>query len=204
MQDLIILGTGVHAQEMVEIVDRVNAAAATWNLIGYVSKNGDNAGEVFNGLPVLGGLEQIDQRAEACLVPAFGWPVRELPMERVVSLIDPSSVVSRTAKIGRGCVLYPFCFVGLNAVLGDFVFCLSGVCINHDDVIEDGVSLASGAKLAGFVHLEQDVYCGQSCAIRQKLRVGRKSLVGMGAVVVKDVPANVVVAGNPTRIIRDR
>ena len=37
MRDLLILGTGVHALEMVEIVERVNRAAATWNLIGLIT-----------------------------------------------------------------------------------------------------------------------------------------------------------------------
>ena len=34
MRDLIILGTGVHAAEMVEIIAQLNADAPTWNLLG--------------------------------------------------------------------------------------------------------------------------------------------------------------------------
>jgi len=121
-----------------------------------------------------------------------------------VSLIHPSAVVSRTAHIGVGCVIYPHCYVGLNARINDFVFCLSGCIINHDDVIEERVIFASGVTLAGVVHVESDCYLGQGCQVRQHLRIGRNSLIGMGAVVVTDVPPNSVMVGNPARKLRER
>jgi acetyltransferase-like isoleucine patch superfamily enzyme len=39
--------------------------------------------------------------------------------------------------------------------------------------------------------------------VRQNLRIGRDSLVGMGSVVIKDVPPSSVMAGNPARKLRD-
>lgn len=203
MRDLLILGTGVHAAEMAEIVERINRVAPTWNLLGYVAYDGQRAGEDFNGYPILGGRETIDERLDAALVPDYEWPkAHPLPRERVLSLIDPSAVVSRTATLGIGCVLYPGVFVGLNARLGDFVFALSGCRINHDDIIEDRVALASGVTLAGNLHIEADCYLGQSCSVRQFTRIGRGSLVGMGAVVIRDVPPGAVVVGNPARVLR--
>jgi len=205
MRDLIILGTGVHGGEMAELVERVNRVAPTWNLLGVISPTGDDVGTLHNGCSVLGGPEVLERCPEAALVPDNAWPrTLEVPRERLVSLIDPSCFVSRTARLGAGCVLYPHCYVGLHAVLGDYVFALAGCTINHDDVIEDRSVLASGATLAGAVHVEPDCYLGQSCTIRQYTRIGRGSLIGMGAVVVKEVPPNSVMAGNPARRLRDR
>jgi sugar O-acyltransferase (sialic acid O-acetyltransferase NeuD family) len=205
VRDLLILGVGVHALEMVEIVERVNRVAASWNLLGYLAADESHPAEPQNGYPVLGTLEQLSRYADACLVPAFGWPVSQLvPRERLVSLIDPTCFVSRTATIGAGSVLYPGCFVGLNARIGDFVFCLSGCKINHDTVLEDRVTLASGVTLAGSIHVEADCYLGQACVVREELRISRGSMIGMGAVVVKDVPPNSVVVGNPGQRLRDR
>jgi acetyltransferase-like isoleucine patch superfamily enzyme len=116
----------------------------------------------------------------------------------------PTMKSSRTANIGRGCVIYPHCFIGLNARVGDVVFALSGCVINHDDVIGDRVTLASRAALAGEVTVEPDCYLGQGCLIREKLTIGHGSLIGMGAVVVEDVLPNSVMAGNPARRLRDR
>lgn len=201
MRDLLILGNGVHGAEMAEIVERINAVRPTWNLLGFVSPQTEQSGRERNGYPVLGGLDAFAKYPAACLLPDNEWP-RSLPVpsERLISLVDPSAFVSRTAKVGRGCVLYPHCFVGLNASLGENVFCLSGCILNHDCVLEDRVVLASGVTLAGSVVVESECYLGQSCTVRQRQRIGRGSLIGMGAVVVKDVPPGSVIIGNPGRL----
>jgi sugar O-acyltransferase (sialic acid O-acetyltransferase NeuD family) len=204
MRDLLILGNGIHNLEMAEMVERVNRVQPTWNLIGFVSADGRGKGDARNGYPVVGGPEAIARCPGAALVPEFGWPREGTPRERLVSLIDPSAFVSRTATIGAGCVNYPNCFVGAQARIGDYAFVLSGCVINHDDVLEDGVTLASGVMLAGEVHVEADCYLGQACTVRQQLRIGRGSMIGMGAVVIADVPPGVVMAGNPARVLRER
>lgn len=206
MRDLLILDTGVHTQEMVEIVGRINEVKPTWNLLGYITRDEKLVRQSLNGVPVVGTAADLPRYPDAALVPGNegDWKQgKDLPRHQLVSLIDPSVFVSRTARIGVGCVFYPGCYIGLNAKIGDFVFCLSGSTINHDDVIEDRVVMASGVTLAGVVHVEPDCYLGQSCTIRQYLKIGRHSLIGMGAVVVKNVPPNSVMAGNPARKIKD-
>ena len=202
MRDLIIAGTGVHSAEMAEIVERINRVEPAWNLLGYLSPDGSRIGEVRNGYPVLGPPEAVEDYPDTVLVPDNEWPRSPgLPLDRLVSLVDPSAYVSRTASIGRGCVFYPSVFVGLNARIGDRVFVLSGSVINHDDILEDGVVVASGVTLAGSVHVESGCYLGQSCSVRQETRIGRGSLIGMGSVVLSDVPPGSVVVGNPGRLM---
>ena len=202
---LVILGAEVHAAEMAEIVERANLAKPTWNLLGFLSPSDEQVERTVNGYPVLGSAKRIPEHPQAAFVPSFGFPQGLLPpLDRMVSLVDPSAFVSRTATIGRGCVIYPHCFIGLNARVGDVVFALSGCVINHDDVIGDRVTLASRAALAGEVTVEPDCYLGQGCLIREKLTIGHGSLIGMGAVVVEDVLPNSVMAGNPARRLRDR
>ena len=204
-KELIILGTGAHAREMAEIVERINRLASTWKLLGFMTpeERAERPSDV-DGYPVLGALMDLGRYPDAHVALEYGVPWPEWPRDRVATLIAPDAFVSRTARIGAGCVIYPNCFVGANAVLGDQVFMLSGSVVNHDDCLEDRVTLCSGVTLAGFVHVESGVYLGQACTVREGLRVGRGSLVGMGSVVVADVPAGCVVAGNPARRLRDR
>jgi acetyltransferase-like isoleucine patch superfamily enzyme len=208
MKDLIILTADPHAFEMADIVERINQDKKTWNIIGYVLYTQDEADKYteLNSYPVLGTFGAFDKYPQAAILPRESGPIKgvTIPRERLATIVDPSSFVARTASIGAGCVIFPNCFIGRGAKLGDWVFSLSGSIINHDCVLEDCVTLCSGVTLAGAVHVEDHCYLGQGCNIKQYLKIGRNSLIGMGAVVVKEVPPNAVMAGNPARKMRER
>jgi sugar O-acyltransferase (sialic acid O-acetyltransferase NeuD family) len=192
--------------EMAEIVERINRVSPAWNLLGFFSEKNryeKRRGLTLDGWRVLGTIEDLANYPNAAL--AIGNEFKDpFPMERAVTIHDPTAFVSRSAKIGNGCVIYPGCFIGHNAVLGNRVFILSGSVLNHDNVLEDGVCLCSNVTLAGGVHAEAGAYLGQACSVRQYLRLGKDSFIGMGAVVVKDVPPNAVMVGNPARKLKDR
>ena len=207
MNNLLILGVGPHAIEMVRIVERINEVSPTWNLLGHIARDEDSVdpvGSLFD-IPVLGKREVIDEYSDSYLAFEHDFldPV-DVPRERWASLVDPACFLSPGSSIGAGCVLYPRCFVGSNARLGDRAFVLSGSIINHDDTLEDSVSVAGGVMIAGSVSVERGCYLGQGCNIRQMVRVGAGSLIGMGAVVLDDVAPNSVMVGNPARRLRDR
>ena len=213
MKDLLILGAGPHAQEMADIVRQINHVAPTWNLLGFLvsQAQADRVGETLGcGYTVLDTYAAVGRYPDAFLALEYNavqFTARgfsDFPARQMASLIAPTAFVASTARIGQGCVIYPQCFVGHNAVLGDRVFVLSGSVINHDDYLEDDVTVASNVSLAGFVRVEAGCYLGQACTVRQYLRIGRGSLIGMGSVVIADVPPNSVMVGNPARKLRDR
>ena len=207
MKDLIILGGIAHGAEMAEIVERMNHVKNVWNLLGFIvsEEEMEKKRSELNGYPILGTSELLVKYPNAFFAPDVSTWARSLniPLSRMISLIDPSAFVSRSARIGVGCVIYPHCFIGLNAVLGNYVFCLSGSIINHDVVLEDRVVITSGVSLAGYVHVERDCYLGQACTCKQFVRIGSNSLIGMGSVVLDDVPASSVMIGNPARKLKE-
>ena len=202
MKDLIIPSIGIHALEMAEIVERINAVTPSWNLLGFLARDGQDRGAgAIHGYRILGSIKDIHRFLDCWFIPDNERPA-ELPEGRAATIVDPTAFVSRSARIGAGCVIYPHCYIGANAVLGNRVFVLSGAVINHDDRLEDDVVLCANVSLAGSVHVEAGCYLGQACTVRQFLRIGRKSMVGMGSVVVRDVPPETVVAGTPARVLR--
>ena len=52
------------------------------------------------------------------------------------------------------------------------------------------------------VHIEDNVWIGDSAIICKGVTIGANSIIGAGSVVTKDIPDNVIAAGNPARVIR--
>jgi UDP-3-O-[3-hydroxymyristoyl] glucosamine N-acyltransferase len=73
------------------------------------------------------------------------------------------------------------------------------VFIAHNVTIGARSILVAGCEISGSVQIGQDCWIGPLSTIRDGLLIGQKSIVGMGAVVTKNVAANKTVAGNPAR-----
>ena len=59
-----------------------------------------------------------------------------------------------------------------------------------------------GLQFNNDVHIGKNVWVGAGAIILPGITIGDNSVVGAGAIVTKDVPENVVVVGNPARIIK--
>ena len=113
--------------------------------------------------------------------------------------IGTKSVVEHHVEIGDGarihsqafvpefCVLKKGCWIGPNAVLTNAPYPKSPDAKNN---------------LKGVI-VEEDAKIGANSTLLPGVVIGKNALVGAGSVVVKDVPKNRVVAGNPARIIKD-
>lgn len=69
--------------------------------------------------------------------------------------------------------------------------------------VQPAERMVSGAIRKAPVVLEDDVWIGANSLILKGVTVGRGSVVGAGSVVTKSIPAGVIAAGNPARVVRE-
>jgi sugar O-acyltransferase (sialic acid O-acetyltransferase NeuD family) len=171
-------------------------------------------GKSFHGYPVLGRYAEAGRFPDALFSTWIGGTgtylnrprvIAELnlPPERFVTLVHPTSCVSRRARLGRGVVIYQNCTASSNVVLGDHVLVLPNSILSHDDEIGDYTLITGGVAISGSVKVGRSCYLGTNCAIHQGVTIGEGSLIGMGSVVRHDVPPYSVVVGNPARLLRE-
>lgn len=120
------------------------------------------------------------------------------------SVIAENVVILDGNEIGCGAVLSPFVTVTSNAKIGKYFHANLYSYVAHDCVIGDFVTFAPGVKCNGNVVIEDYAYIGTGASIiqgksKRSLTIGRGAIVGMGAVVTKDVAPGVTVFGNPAR-----
>lgn len=72
--------------------------------------------------------------------------------------------------------------------------------VAHNVKIGKNCLITSGVIIGGSAEIGNDVYIGIGALIRNKVKIGDGAVIGMGAVVVDDVPPGVTVVGNPAKI----
>jgi UDP-2-acetamido-3-amino-2,3-dideoxy-glucuronate N-acetyltransferase len=136
--------------------------------------------------------------------------------------------VSKTANLGKNVKIWHFAYVGDNTIIGDNVMIGSLAHIDYAvkignntriegsvyipplTVIGNNVFIAPGAtftndpypmspKMIG-VTVEDGAIIAARAVIKPGVTIGKNAVVGMGAVVTKDVPSETVVLGNPARV----
>ena len=125
-----------------------------------------------------------------------------IPVEQYHTLIHPSAIVPRTAKIGFGAHIGPATCIAPFAVIGNFCVINRHASVGHHTTMDAFSCLNPGVTLAGCCHLEMHSTVGAGATIIDQIRIGENSVVGAGSVVTKDIPANVVAYGVPAQVVR--
>jgi len=108
-----------------------------------------------------------------------------------------------TLEIGNDNVIREYCTFnrgteggGMATRVGDGNWIMAYVHIAHDCRVGDDNVMANATTLAGHVEVQDCVTLGAFTVVHQFCRIGRHAFSAMGAVILKDVPPFVTVAGN--------
>ncbi len=212
MKDLYIIGAGGFGREVAWLVERINAQSPTWNLKGFIDDNESIKGSFFDGFEVLGNIDYLrsldSERFVVCAVGAS--KVRQRIIDRLsgsnslsfATLIDPSVLMSNSVSIGEGSIICAGTIATVDITIGKHNIINLDCTIGHDAVLEDYVTLYPSVNISGSTTIRECVELGTGMQIIQGKTIGKGSIIGAGAVVVKDITENCTAVGSPAKPIK--
>lgn len=210
LKPLYIVGAGGFGREAAWLVERINQKGATWDLRGFVDDNPSLWGCVVGGYQVHGGCPFLGRcggdvwaalavggvqarREGAGRLAAYG-------NVHFATLIDPDARIGSRSSIGEGSVICAGAVITVDATLGAHCIVNLGCTIGHDALIGDFVTVYPSANISGCVRIVDATEIGTGAQLIQGVAVkAENSVIGAGAVVVRDIDAPGTYIGVPAK-----
>lgn len=213
MKNLVLIGGGNQAHYTIDIIEK----EGKYNIIGIIDSIHDVGSDRF-GYKIIGRQENLSKLIEEYNIDVGvisigdNWSrykvynniIEQVPNFEFANAIHPSVVIGNNVKLGKGIVAMAGCIFNPKSVIGDFTFFATGAQVEHDCFIDKFASISAGSITGGYVKIGKFSAITLGVTIMDRIEIGENTVVGSGSLVVKSLPDNVLVYGNPVKIIRER
>lgn len=213
MKKILLIGASEHAKVVMDIVEK----EGRFEILGLIDTY-KPAGEEIFGYKILGAedtLANLFKEEKVCggiITIGDNW-MRSQVAERIHSLapdfpfvtaIHPSAVLGRGVEIGAGTVVMAGVVINSDCRIGMHCIVNTQSSIDHDCEAGDFASLAPGVVTGGKVSIGKFSAISLGAKIIHGVNIGGQTVLGAGAIAVKDIPSYCVAYGVPARVIRKR
>lgn len=200
---LFIFGAGGHGREIAQLAKKIGH-----EVIAFVDDKTYPSDYRLDGISVLPATALTQ---EPVIIAIGNSSIRKTVVKRLgnviqyATLIHPNVDIDEYGTINLGCTICSHCSIRVNVTIGNHVLLNVNSTIGHDCILEDYVSIMPGVNVSGCVRICEGAYIGTGAVIRNGypdhfITIGAGAVVGMGAVVTKDVAAGTTVIGNPAHV----
>lgn len=207
MKKCVIVGAGTYGQVYAEYLKE------EYEIIGFVDDNATIHNTVINKIPVLGDFEFLlnEINKSICVfVPIGNNKIRVKLLVKLAendfetpSFIHLNTDIHSSVTIGKAVYILGVTNVMPLSSIEDYTMVSMGVNIAHHTSIGKGSFLSQGSNVGASIKIFENTFVGIGSTIMTGVKtVGKDSLIGAGAVIIKDVPDYAVVVGNPGKIIK--
>lgn len=211
-QKVVIIGAGGFGREVLDIFEAYNREHNIWEIIGFVDDNPSLHDKKIRGYPVVGSVDWF-RRKEAkdvkSVIAVGDNTVRQKIAKKArengakfCNIIHPSVIKTEYIDFGEGIIVTAGCILTNNIKVGNHVIINLDVTVGHDTIIDDFVNLNPGVHINGDNKILEGAFVGSGAVTIQGITIGKWSIIGAGACVIRDIPDNVVAVGVPAKPIK--
>jgi len=206
----VIIGAGTQGQVYASYL-----MEAGIDIIGFIDDNPILFRKKVNNIPVIGCYKDLytssfKENIQSVYCPIGNNHIRvqylsALHQEgyRIPSFIHPSVSIAPDVTLGQANYMLVGNIIMPHTTLGDYIMINQASTIAHHVKIEDGTFMSSGVNIGACIHVQKKAYIGMGVTVMTGVQsIGSNCLLGAGCVIIKNVPDNAVMVGNPGRIIK--
>lgn len=162
----------------------------------------------YEGIPIINDLSPF--KYHNCVIPTFRHSLRKKWLDianslemTYINIIHKDSYISKRAKLGKGYFIGQQNIIESNVIIGDYFLCGYNNRIGHDSIIGDFCHTYVMANIGGFNRIGDNVSLCSSCVTKEDVIIGDNCILGLGSVVLKNIPDNHTTIGNPAKCIKN-
>jgi sugar O-acyltransferase (sialic acid O-acetyltransferase NeuD family) len=203
-----MIGDGGHASDVVGVVEAINRAEPTWDVVGLLAEEPPSTHRfVQRNIDYLGPISTLGE-FELPWVVAIGFPrprrmvaaeASSLTATVPAALLHPLSDVGFGVEVEGGAVVLGQSRLSAHSVLGAHSCVGYLASVGHDTHVGAFTSVMPGATVAGDVTLGEAVLVGAGAVVLEGRTIGDEAVIGAGAVVTTDISPGITVVGVPAR-----
>ena len=202
MEKIVLIGAGSYCSGVIDSIEK----SGEYEILGITDPIvKDN----FCGYPILGtdevlydvykkGIRKAHVTVGSVKTPALRKKIVTMAEKigfELVSIIDPSAIVSTRVVLGKMTYVAKGAIINSNVRIGNYCIINTGSIVEHGCDIEDWVHIAPGSTLAGDIKIGNSSHIGLNSSILQGVTIGSNVVVGIGSTVIRNVDSNKIVYG---------
>ena len=207
MKQLLIIGARGFGREIFNMLPHCIGYGTEFEVKGFLDDKTDALDGMAGYPPIIESVERYVPQQDDVFTCALGdakWKSHyvDIILKKsgiFINIIHDTVLIGRNTIIGNGCVFCQNVDISCDTVVNDFVTIQSGANVGHDAKISNFCHLGVRSFMGGHSMLGGLSTIQTGAIILPKIRVGSNCIVGAGAVVIKKVPDGETVYGNPAR-----
>lgn len=206
MKKAVIIGAGPHSSVIAEILLQTKA----YEIVGMI--DGGSTQPVL-GIPVIGDDSMLPQLYESgvryTFVAVGSNRLREKLAHDAVAIgfelinaISPYARVSGYAQLGKGIAVMAGAIINPRAVVEDGAIINTNASVDHDCRVGCYAHIAPGCAVSGSTRIGSRCFLGTGSRVIDRITIGNDTVIGAGAVVIRDLPDRCTAVGVPASVIK--